>query len=388
MDDLFANQVDPDKKQFVFPVIRAKQPVGDIFLASIPFNIITKIAYFDVRRVIQDDRDVERYLGIQRPLEPQRVRKLEEYVNFFDASFPTAIIIAIDDQYGKYDPVKNEIVLRNYMEGEDRPSIAISNIARVIDGQHRIAGLFKFRGSEFDIPVSIFLGADVADQAHIFSTVNLEQTKVHKNLVYDLYSLAKSRSPQKTCHNVAVALDRDASSALHERIKRLGGASIDGRFEPISQATFVESLLKYITVDPKSDRDVILRENALPKISGDEVLKLPFRNLFIDSKDIEIAQEIYNFFGAVKDRWPDAWDDRRREGRMLNRTNGFRALMRLYGFLFRRHGLPGTSIPKAYISKYLDGVKLKDDDLTVENFVPGSGGEGRLYRVLTGDEEL
>lgn len=390
MDDLFGNNpVDPDNKEFTFRAIKAEQPVGDVFLASIPHNIITKIAYFDVRRVIQDDRDVERYLGIQRPLELNRVKKLEEYVNFFDASFPTAIIIAIDDQYGTFDEKTGTVTLRNYRIGETKPSIAISNIARVIDGQHRIAGLFKFRGQKFDIPVSIFIGADVADQAHIFSTVNLEQTKVHKNLVYDLYSLAKSRSPQKTCHNVAVALDRDDTCALHERIKRLGGASIEGRFEPISQATFVESLMRYITADAKIDRDMLLRGKQLQKLVKDQdIYRMPFRNLFIEDKDIKIAEEIYNLFNAVEKRWPVAWNDRRREGLMLNRTNGFRAVMRLYGFLFRLNGIPGTALPQGYVDHYLAELPLKDADFTVENFVPGSGGEGRLYRVLTREEAL
>ena len=389
MDDLFANPVDPDNQEYTFQAIKAEQPVGDIFLASIPFKVITKIAYFDVRRVIQDDRDVERYLGIQRPLELNRVKKLEEYVNFFDASFPTAIIIAVDDQYASYDEATGKITIRNHKVEETKPSIAISNVARVIDGQHRIAGLFKFRGERFDIPVSIFIGADVADQAHIFSTVNLEQTKVHKNLVYDLYSLAKSRSPQKTCHNVAVALDKDESSALYERIKRLGGASIEGRFEPISQATFVESLMRYITSDPKSDRDVLLRGKSLPRLVKDtEIYRMPFRNLFIDSKDIQIAEEVYKFFNAVRDRWPDAWGDKRREGYMLNRTNGFRALMRLYGFLFKAHNVPGTGLPQGYIAHYLANLQLEDADFTVENFVPGSGGEGRLFRVLTREEKV
>ncbi|NTF69434.1 DGQHR domain-containing protein [Rhizobium rhizogenes] len=390
MDDLFGNNpVDPDNTQYSFKAIKAEQPVGDVFLASIPYNVITKIAFFDVRRVIQTDRDVERYLGIQRPLEVNRVKKLEEYVNFFDASFPTAIIIAIDDQYGSFDEATGTITLRNYREGELKPSIAISNIARVIDGQHRIAGLFKFQGTKFDIPVSIFLGADVADQAHIFSTVNLEQTKVHKNLVYDLYSLAKSRSPQKTCHNVAVALDKDPNCALYERIKRLGGASIDGRFEPISQATFVESLMRYITADAKVDRDILLRGKSLFKLAKDQdIYRMPFRNLFIDGKDVQIAEEIYKLFNAVKNRWPDAWDDRRREGLMLNRTNGFRAVMRLYGFLFKENGIPGTALPQGYIEHYLTNLPLKDDDFSVENFVPGSGGEGRLFRVLTREETL
>ena len=45
------------------------------------------MTYFDVRRVLQQDRDVERYLGIQRPLNNRRVTALQQYVNFYDASF-------------------------------------------------------------------------------------------------------------------------------------------------------------------------------------------------------------------------------------------------------------------------------------------------------------
>lgn len=388
MRDLFANPVDPDLRTFTFPVVRVIQPVGEIFLASIGWDVITKIAYFDVRRVIQEERDVERYLGIQRPLDPNRVKKLEDYVNYFDASFPTAIIIAISDKYAIYDEENGLLKLSNCLEGASEPSIAIHNLARVIDGQHRIAGLLKFRGKQFDVPVSIFVGADVSDQAQIFSTVNLEQTKVHKNLVYDLYSLAKSRSPQKTCHNIAVALDQDQEGPFYKRIKRLGGATVTGRFEPISQATFVESLLGYITPDAKKDRDILLRGKTPERASGVEIYRYPFRNLFLDEKDMKIAKEIDSYFSIVKSKWGEAWSDRERKGLMLNRTNGFRALMRLYGHLFREHGTPGTSLPPEFVRQYFDSVPLDNKDFNTDNFVPGSSGEGRLFRILSKQETL
>jgi DGQHR domain-containing protein len=189
------------------------------------------------------------------------------------------------------------------------------------------SGLTAFNGETFDVPVTIFVGADISDQAHIFATVNLEQTKVNKSLVYDLFSLARTRSPQKSCHNIAVALDRDEKSAFYRRIKRLGFATEGRIFEPITQATFVEALMPYISSAPKKDRDLLLREESLQKVYGDELFKLPFRNLFIDKQDLLITEIISNYFDAVRTRWPDAWDESGR-GMMLNRTNGFRALMR------------------------------------------------------------
>jgi hypothetical protein len=54
----------------------------------------TSISYSDIRR-IEGERGIETYLGIQRPLDPKRVRELEHYVSSPDACFPTAVIIAV-----------------------------------------------------------------------------------------------------------------------------------------------------------------------------------------------------------------------------------------------------------------------------------------------------
>lgn len=388
MADLFDSPVDPDLKDIRLPVLRAKQPIGDIYISSIPFRDLIKMSYFDVRRVIQDERDVERYLGIQRPLDSGRVRKLEEYVNYYDASFPTAVILAIDEAYAEFNETDNTLTLRNHLIHETRPSIAFSNIARVIDGQHRIAGLMKFDGKDFDVPVTIFVGADVSDQAHIFSTVNLEQTKVSKNLVYDLYSLARSRSPQKTAHNIAVALDKDSNGPLGGRIKRLGGGTVGKDFEPLSQATFVESLLKLMTPDARADRDVLLRGRHPEKATGEDAWRFPFRSWFVDGQDLKIADALQDYFSAVRDTWPRAWSDDTRGGLILNRSNGFKALMRLYQFLYKVQKLPNAGVGYVYTKSYLDKTGLVDADFNLANFVPGSSGESRLFRVLSRQEEL
>lgn len=380
---------DPDKIEIVFRCLKATQPIGDLYLASIPYRDLIRMTHFDVRRVIQSERDVERYLGIQRPLGKQRLADLEDYVNFLDASFPTSVIIAINDpDYVEYDSKSGRMTVRNFRGGESSPSIPIRMVGRVIDGQHRIAGLEAFSGTAFDMPVTIFVGADIADQAHIFSTVNLEQTKVHKNLVYDLYELARTRSPQKTAHNITVTLDRDESGPLYHRIKRLGGATEGRVFEPISQATFVEGLLAHITSDPKGDRDLLLRGASPEPATGDEVFRFVFRNMFLGGKDLDILTVVSNYFTAVRDRWPEAWADRGR-GAVLNRTNGVRALLRFLRNAYLKVGVPGDVVAT---SKFLDRVfkplPLNDADFTVENFPPGTSGEARLYRILRGKESL
>src|SRR5882762_10468420 len=95
-----------------------------------------------------------------------------------------------------------------------------------------------FSPNTFQLSVSVFVDIDMEDQAYIFSTVNLAQTKVNRSLAYDLFELANSPSPQKTCHNIAVALDTITVSPFHKRIKRLGSATPGRNSETITQATF------------------------------------------------------------------------------------------------------------------------------------------------------
>jgi DGQHR domain-containing protein len=313
-------------------------------------------------------------LGIQRPLHPQRVADLQKYVNFSDATFPTAIILAIDDEYASYDSEKMLLSVRNYREGEDRPSTNIRKIARVIDGQHRIAGLFSFTGATFNVPVTVFVGSDISDQAYVFATVNLE---VSRSLTYDLFALAKTRSPQRACHNIAVALDCDAQSPFYKRIKRLGVAK-PGRFgERLTQAQFVENLLPYISKDPKQDRDKLLNGKELEKIDMKGARRLIYRNMFIDGHDLDIAQIIFNYFTAVQRRWPEGWNATD-QGLILNRTNGFRALMKVLRPLSLKLGLPGQINSTEMFLREFRTVPVDYDHFNTNNYPPGSSGESGM----------
>jgi len=240
-------------------------------------------------------------------LNPARVRELDKYVRFYDATFPTAIIIAVDADAASFSETRREMTLCNVIRDTRENSILFKQIARVLDGQHRIDGLSEYNGPDFDLNVTVFVGIDIAQQAQIFATVNLEQTKVNKSLAYDLFELSASRSPQKTCHNVVVALDQDPSSPFHHMIKRLGTAT-EGRIgETLTQATFVEALLKLISFDPRQDRDVLLRGRSIPAANQAQLRDLPLRNLFIQDGDLLIAKVIWNYFEAVRRRWPLAW---------------------------------------------------------------------------------
>jgi DGQHR domain-containing protein len=362
--------------------LRLRQPIGDIYLAAIDHELLQKITYFDVRRVLRDQRDVEAYLGIQRPLNESRVTDLEKYVNFVDATFPTAVILAIDDsECVTYDEDRQQLTLSNVRRGNERPDIAISNLCRVIDGQHRIAGLHNFTGDKFEVMVALFVGIDISDQAYIFATVNLEQTKVRKSLAFDLFELARTRSPYKTCHNVAVGLDKVKESPFFERIKRLGTATPGRETETITQSTFVDALVRYISPEPKVDRDLLLRGQELELADTDALKRYCLRNLFIRNEDVTIGRIIQNYFEAVKLTWPNAWDDFG-EGAMLNKTNGFRALMSIFGRVYTHITAPGQMVPASRFAEVFKRSSLQNSDFNTNRYKPGTSGEAKLRSDL------
>ncbi|MGH8016240.1 MAG: DGQHR domain-containing protein, partial [Candidatus Zixiibacteriota bacterium] len=120
----------------------------------------------------------------------------------------------------------------------------------------------------------------------------------------------------------------------------------------------------------------------LEHAQGNDIYKLIFRNLFVDEKDAIIANVVWNYFSVVSDKWPHSWNEQI-EGRILNRTTGFGALMRFLKNAFKEVSSKEKKVPeKEDFKKIFTKMKLKEDDFTRENFVPGSTGEGQLYRTL------
>ena len=360
-----------------FRCLKVRQPIGEFYIASMASDVVGKISSSDVRRIV--DRDVERYLGIQRELNPKRVADLKKYVNVFDATFPTAIILAINELCAWLNEEEDEIHLFPFAGDEENAPIDSHSIARVIDGQHRIAGLDAFSGSTFNLNVALFIGADVADQAAIFSTVNLEQTKVRKSLAYDLLDVARTRSPEKTCHTAALALDNREGSPFYKKIKRLGIATEGRSKEKLTQASFVKGLLRLISDEPMIDRDRLLRREPLDPATGTANNRLPFRNLFIADNDVAIAQCVLDYFSAIRDRWPEAWNSDARNV-VIARSSSYFAFMRFLRILLK--GQVVETISRGYFRDCLEQIDLDDDDFLNTTFLPGAGGEGRLLRSL------
>ena len=192
------------------------------------------------------------------------------------------------------------------------------------------------------------------------------------------------RSPQKSCHNIAIALDSYERSPLYGRIKRLGTATPGRKGETLTQATVVESLMNYISDEPGQDRDTFIRKLFPRKATGSERKRLIFRNLFLEENDSDIAEILLQYFLAVQEKWPEAWDNPQWQGNILPKTNGFKGLMRFLrdAYLSIVGDEIGKVPSKAEFFSVFSRAPIQDYDFDITNFPPGTSGERTLYDWL------
>ena len=383
------------KNKIILPALMIKQPIGELYIAKAKASEILGMTYADIRAISESYR--ETYLGIQRKLDPRREREIAKYVKNVDATFPTSIVVYIDEEH--IDIEKNG--------DHGAVNITIYNIddkiAKIIDGQHRLAGLQKAiddagekvnrdgmfdegaseelrKLEDFEVSLTILIGMDIAEQANVFSKVNLTQTKVNKSLVYDLEEYSKIKAPYKTAHNVVVALNSTKESPFYKKIKRLGYVQFGE--EIITQQTIVEALTKlFLSSDPEADRDTYSRNQEI-RFTNKDLEQLPFRKLFADGKDIDIAKIMFNYFTAVQKRWPTAWGNK---DYLLSKNSAFRALMKYLRDVYLQLNRNNFEyIPTVQeFSDILAKQKIKDEEFTSEHFKMGEMGMNDIYKLLS-----
>ena len=382
------------------------QPIGTFYIGTMAAADLVDIAWADVRRIAPDDEEFEHrrdedtlppsidpseiditviedmdseilriddhhfenFLGIQRELSKGRVKEIQQYVGNVDAAFPSSVLIAVSSRQASFNECSSTISIVRH-----------SKAAKIIDGQHRIAGLRGYKGPQFDVNVSVFIDMDLQDQAMVFATINLTQTKVNKSLAYDLYEFTKSRSPQRTAHDIARFLNYKEGSPFFSKVKMLGTGSGKEQ-ETLTQATFVDRLLRYISRDPMGDKDVLRRGRKLSRVGGREIGRQIFRNWFIDERDVHITIVLWNYFLAVQAKWPVSWEIPFR-GNILNRTTGFGALMRFLRVAYNSRATTKIVLSDEF-AEIFEKIELEDGDFTPDDYLPGSSGEKKLFDAL------
>ena len=399
-------------EKVVVRCISVDQPIGAFYVGAMAAKDLVAISWADVRRIAPqeeqpsavvdenevprridegyeeaepiepldddtvryEDQGFEEFLGIQRQLNNSRVAELRQYVQNVDATFPTAILLAVSSEHASFNKNKNELSIVRH-----------SKVAKIIDGQHRIAGLSQLGDTTFQVNVAIFIDMEIQDQAMVFAIINLKQTKVNKSLAYDLYEFTTSRSPQRSCHDIVRFLDGRPGSPFQGKVKMLGVALEPT--ETITQATFVDRLLRFISMNPMVDRDLIKRRKSLERARGPQRKRQIFRDLFIDDQDHIIALNLWNFFLAVQRKWPESWQTVE-QGNILSRTTGFGALMRFMRVAYLSLDMPNEIVGFDEFSRIMSKINIADGTFTPDTYLPGSSGEKKLFDEFVEKSQL
>ncbi|MBA4347581.1 MAG: hypothetical protein C0413_01875 [Clostridiales bacterium] len=346
-------------------VIEVNQPIGTFYIGKIPAHDLIKISQ-TIRRSNSAD-------GVQRDLKEARVNSIAQYCNDPDATFPTPIILSVKTTATeKLSKDANNCLSDYVFEYDDA-----NKFAEILDGQHRIEGIERNKSFVYDLVVVIMFDLTKEEQAYVFSTINSNQVKVDKSTIYDLFGLFETRSPYKTCHEIARIMNSDIESPFHNRLKMLGKKTEAS--QTLAQGAFVTYLVELISKDPKEDAILIKKNAAL-----EDDLKFPLRRYFINNKDEIILKILYNYFNAVSEVFPNEWVNS--EKYILLKTTGFAALMTALKAFFKV-GFQEKKLTQEFFKNQLDKSKItlskKHMQLTSEYFPSNSAGVNKMSQVLT-----
>lgn len=335
-------------------VIEITQPIGTFYIGKMDSNDLIKGSYVRPRKGEE---------GIQREASIKREKEIASYCKDPDATFPTPIILAVDSLNLEFLDDDTTI------EYEDN-----GNIFEIIDGQHRVAGIKRANiSSEFSCELVVVLMFDLTEEekAYIFSTINSNQAKVDKSLIYDLFELSTNRSPLKTSHYIARIMNSESSYPFYQRLKMLGKRK--NEMSTLSQGTFVNGLVELISKNPQDD---MIRIKNGQKLLPDD--RLPLRNFFINDKDDIILKILKNFFTGVSTAFEKEWNS---NDYILTKTTGYIALMKAFES-FYNFGMELGRLDEEFFIEIFEKIKEifinKNIVLSTSKFQAGGVGQKSL----------
>jgi len=303
--------------------------------------------------------------GVQREPSRKRIKEIAAYADTVDAAFPTPILLALSSADCEVDG--NTMSIQN------------DKVADIVDGQHRVLGLSESHSiANFTLPVVLMLDATEEQKALIFATINGKQTKVPASLVYDLFGVTTTRSPQKTAHEIARAMNTEQSSPWYRRLKMLGRKTYSGSPETLSQGTFVKFLIPQISSKPDVDLDLIKRGKKLPV--REECI---FNGYFRAEQDSVILKILMDVFQGARETWPNEWEDP--STYVLTKTLGFSGIMLALPRMVRAgkgvHDLSARYFGMIF-AKVRTFMAREHIELTSEYFSASGSGEAEFRRII------
>lgn len=347
-------------------MIEINQPIGTFYVGKMSSADIIHIS-----KVSQRDS----MGGHQRQLKNVRAKEIATYCTDPDATFPTPVILAVSEE--DFVPLPSDdvgFVTFKYDETK--------KIAEILDGQHRIAGISIANDKAFELPVVVMFNLREEQKAYVFSTINGNQVKVDRSLIYDLFDLSETPSPYKTCHYIARSMNSDPQSPFYKRLKMLEKRETSK--QTISQNTFVTNLCQLITSKPQEDAIALKKAETLY-----DNPKYVFRKYFVRGQDEVILKILQNYFGAAAEVFSHEWNNPK--DFILTKSVGFEGLISALSVLVSNGEAKGDLSKQRFVLVF-EQLKLKlsieNMQLTSKYFSSSSQDAKRLSQMIVDAEGL
>ncbi|NOU99102.1 DGQHR domain-containing protein [Paenibacillus planticolens] len=185
-----------------------QQGVYRFYICSMPSDTLGETCFVTTRAEAPEE-------GFQRRLDESRADLIADYIDQGKGSIPTAIILsAQEDAHLKYNSKNKTIVFEKF-------PLAF----KIIDGQHRVFG-FKKTKTIIRVPVIIYDGLTLQEEAKLFLDINTTQKPVSEALILDVKRLLDTESEQeKICSELFELFYTQVDSQLLNKLARSESAN-------------------------------------------------------------------------------------------------------------------------------------------------------------------
>lgn len=327
------------KKLVKAPFIETKQGSRKFLLTKLPASVVTAISYAAIRG------KTEEVGAVQRVLNQGRINNIKTFT-LQGGDYPNAVVL-------NWVSMTNKLTTNNGMLG----FTVGDNLAQLIDGQHRIAGIKAAIEEDktvgkLELPVVIYRNLSTQECADIFLSINTEQKPVPRSLVFDLYGVASESVVDHAAvraRDIAMFLN-ESGSPYEGEIKLPGAAKRQGGIPLSSAVTGIKPLVE---------------ENGA------------FDQIAINELELQ-KQIIFNWFAALQNTYGETWDDK---GNVFQYASGFLAAM---DFL-RLQLIPYCNTQESFEVKTIQAAFKLAGSLIYQAEVKGQGGaeaQKKIYARL------
>jgi len=284
--------------EIVVPALRIQQSKGKtIYQFTVDGKQLPRFAA--ISRIRRDtNREVA---GYQRPEALSHIASIRKYIESKSPMMPNSLVIAFKKPV-KFTPVSGlkteDAVILGHLHIPALRSVDEEGdvIGWIVDGQQRSAAIRTARICKFPVPITAFVATTESEQREQFILVNSVKP-LTKSLIYELLPATDALLPtglarRRLSATVLDALNCDPKSPF---------------FGKIQTPTNPEGTIKDNTVLRMLDHSIL-----------DGVL-YNFRDPKTGDGDVKrMCSVVNNFFGAVRDLFPEDWERKPRHSRLVH----------------------------------------------------------------------